>query len=80
MNNPKPHTETSKNPRAMKQKIWQPLGWRVMLTWRHTFGLGFQAASSWRALRINGVDLFVGPYTMTLQPPMPKYMESDHHV
>ncbi len=51
----------------MNQIRWQPFGWNVILTWSHGFGIGFW----WRHLRYNGVDFFLGPVTLTVQPPLP---------
>ncbi len=59
----------------MKQKIFgKPHGWSLMVTWGQCFGLGFFTSSGWLGLRCNGVDLMVGPLTLTVRPPTPKWL------
>jgi hypothetical protein len=58
----------------MKQREWRPFGWRIIFTWKQGFGLGFWTGGSWLALRCNGVDLLLGPVTLTVQPPPPKWL------
>lgn len=58
----------------MRQREWRPGGWRIMLTWGQCFGLGLFTSSGWIGLRCNGVDLMVGPLTLTIAPPIPKWL------
>lgn len=58
----------------MKQRTWRPFGWNIMLTSKQGFGIGFWMGCSWLAIRCNGVDLLLGPFTLTFQPPRPKWL------
>jgi hypothetical protein len=51
------------------QRTWEhrPNGWRVMLTIGQSWGLGFMAYY----VRYNGVDFYLGPICLTVQPPAP---------
>jgi hypothetical protein len=60
----------------MKQRIYKPFGWRIMFTGWQTFGLGIFAGGSWAALRVNGIELMFGPITISIQPPIPKWLSS----
>lgn len=57
-----------------RQKTWEPSGWRIMLTWGQSFGVGVFASASWVGFRCNGVDLMVGPLVLTIQPPLPAWI------
>lgn len=59
-----------------KQKSWEPGGWRIMLTWGQSFGIGLFTSASWIGLRCNGIDLMFGPLTLTIQPPMPAWLQA----
>ena len=54
-----------------KQWEWQPRGWFILLTLGGTFGLGFMT----RSIRVNGIDIYLGPLCLTIQPPMPTNIE-----
>lgn len=58
----------------LKQRRWHPLGWTIMFTWGQTFGLGIFTGGTLLAARCNGVDVMVGPVTLTIQPPAPKWI------
>jgi hypothetical protein len=61
----------------MKQRRWTPGGWAIMLTWGQGFGLGIWAGGSWIAFRVNGIDLLLGPVTLTIQPPIPTWLKTE---
>lgn len=61
----------------MRQIEWKPGGWLIMITWGQCFGLGFFTSSGWLGFRCNGVDLMVGPVTLTIAPPAPKWLLND---
>lgn len=61
----------------MRQREWHPFGWRIMLTWKQGFGIGLWTGASWIAFRINGIDLLLGPVTLTIAPPAPAWLEAE---
>ncbi len=60
------------------QRLWQPTdqnGWRIMYSWRHGWGIGIIAVgSNWTAVRCNGVEFYIGPINLSIQPPTPKWL------
>lgn len=52
----------------MKQKQWKPGGWRILLSFGQTFGIGFATVTP---AKFNGADFYFGPVTLTVQPPIP---------
>jgi len=56
-----------------RQWNWNPGGWFLMVTIGHSFGLGFAGHS----IRFNGIDIFLGPVILTVQPPPPKWLVDD---
>lgn len=54
-----------------RQWTWQPRGWFILATWWGPWGLGFMASS----IRYNGVDVYLGPLVISVQPPMPAELQ-----
>lgn len=59
----------------MKQIDWRPFGWRILFTYGQGFGFGIWTGWGWVQMRVNGFDLMLGPVTLTIQPPTPKWLD-----
>ena len=54
------------------QKITKPGGWLLMATIGQMWGIG----ATWFG-RYNGMDIFFGPLTITIQPPAPDWAKGE---
>lgn len=62
-------SDYSGNVMKRKQWEWHPRGWFILLTVHGPWGLGFMVTGG---LRYNGVDIYMGPAVLTVQPPTPE--------
>lgn len=58
----------------MRQKLWRWRGWNLMLTWGQSFGLGVFMPGTMRAVRVNGIDILIGPLNIDIIPPEPAWL------
>jgi hypothetical protein len=67
-----------KRHRWQKQRIWKPRGWSIMYSWGQCCGLGiFLCGWHWITIRVNGGELLLGPISISIQPPTPKWLTKE---